>query len=87
MDLTLSPVSPRENAYEGHGELHWLNAMKFICSLMVMMIHTDFFWRAEFMPINRVAVPFFLMVSGFFLPGAGAVLTMEKTWRVFIHIL
>lgn len=87
MDLTLSPVSPHENAYEGHGELHWLNAMKFICSLMVVMIHTDFFWRAGFMPINRVAVPFFLMVSGFFLPGAGAVLTQEKTWRVFLHIL
>lgn len=51
-----------------------LNLMKFICSFFVIAIHTqplfNLSWRANFLLVNvmsRIAVPFFLITSGFFL--------------------
>lgn len=52
--------------YRG-GSLPWLNAGKFICAMLVVLIHTDFILKPALLPVCRFAVPFFLMVSGFFL--------------------
>lgn len=41
--------------------------LKGICAILVVFVHTDFFYRNLFVPISRLAVPLFFMISGYFM--------------------
>lgn len=48
-------------------ELPGLYILKFICSLLVVQIHFRSCIRAELLPLTRIAVPCFFLITGYFL--------------------
>lgn len=44
-----------------------LDVLKFVCAILVVILHTNFKYHDAFLPITRCAVPCFLLISGFFL--------------------
>lgn len=48
-------------------ELHSLNALKFVCAIMVVAIHIPCALPPLLFPIYRIAVPIFFIISGYFL--------------------
>lgn len=42
-------------------------ALKAICSFLVVLIHTNFFFKCYLSPIYRLAVPIFFIIAGYFL--------------------
>ena len=41
--------------------------LKGICSLLVVLVHAQFFFHDLYVPVYRLAVPLFFVISGFFL--------------------
>lgn len=46
---------------------HSIDILKFICSILVVFIHTGWRYRNEFLPVTRCAVPCFFIISGYLL--------------------
>ena len=44
-----------------------IDILKFICAVLVVILHTDCRWHEAILPLTRCAVPCFLMISGFLL--------------------
>lgn len=67
-------------------EIHSLYALKAFCAIAVVLIHTDFYGKTYFIPLTRLAVPLFYMISGYFLFAHGAP-SGAKLRRTLWHIL
>lgn len=44
-----------------------IDILKFVCAVLVVVLHTNFRWHNIILPLTRCAVPCFLMISGFLL--------------------
>lgn len=44
-----------------------IDVLKFVCAILVVILHTNFKYHDAILPITRCAVPCFLLISGFFL--------------------
>lgn len=44
-----------------------IDVLKFVCAVLVVVLHTDFEFHDVILPLTRCAVPCFLMISGFLL--------------------
>ena len=55
------------NTIEVNNKIYSLFCLKGICAILVVFIHTDFFYRNLFTPISRMAIPLFFAISGYFL--------------------
>lgn len=73
--------------YQGDRNLLGLQILKFICALMVVQIHTSSAIKEFVMPVCRIAVPVFFMISGYFMVSGKGTITSEKVSNVFIKIL
>ena len=63
-----------------------IDILKFICAVLVVLLHTDCRWHDAILPLTRCAVPCFLMISGFLLyDGQG--IDRERLLRCIRHIL
>ena len=64
--------------YKGQTELYGLQILKFLCALFVVQIHTPSGLRDLLVPVIRIAVPVFFMISGYFLPDSTGVIRKYK---------
>lgn len=66
---------------------HSLDTLKFICAVLVVMLHVKTPWQHYYLPITRCAVPVFFIISGYFLMGEGMINRMWKGSRRILVIL
>lgn len=65
-----------------------LDVLKFVCAILVVILHTNFKYHDAFLPITRCAVPCFLLISGFFLySDEKTAIGQERLVRNIKHIL
>lgn len=62
-----------------------IDVLKFICALLVVLLHTKWMYQNELLPITRCAVPCFFMISGYLLYTRGGI-GIVKLKRNIIHI-
>lgn len=74
-------------AYQGGREIQGLQILKFFCALMVVEIHFHSALHTMLNPLDRIAVPVFFMISGYFLPDAQGCISPARIERVFWKIL
>lgn len=67
-----------------------IDVLKFVCAVLVVVLHTDFKYHDAILPLTRCAVPCFLMISGFLLysdnQGIGNVRLKRNIKHIF-HIM
>lgn len=68
-------------------EVQSVNALKFVCALMVVGIHVDFVLRSYVLFLYRIAVPVFFMISGYFLLSQDSTVCKEKVAKIIRKIL
>jgi len=73
--------------YLGDRELNGLQMLKFICAIMVVQIHTFSVLRIAALPICRIAVPIFFIISGYFMVNRHGAITSDKLVKRFLKIL
>lgn len=78
---------PRPLFRKTREEIPGLNALKFLCAIMVVGIHIPFVLQPHLIAIYRIAVPIFFMISGYFLVNTEGVITTQRIKRVFIKVL
>lgn len=71
--------------YRGGRILTGVNALKFVCAFLVVLIHTQSSPIVIF--ICRIAVPVFFIVSGYFLPGSDGTLNFKRLKTAGFRIL
>lgn len=79
--------------YKGEREIPGLQILKFFCAILVILIHTPSCGKAFVMPITRIAVPIFFMITGYFVLGPSGDIptrrlrkTIFKTIRLFLIV-
>lgn len=77
----------RAPLYNGTGELSGIQILKFFCALMVVQIHSTSIFGPFIMPLCRIAVPIFFIISGYFLISKNGVIEAQKIANIFIKIL
>ena len=73
--------------YSGGSELKGLQIIKLICAFLVVQSHIRFGAHEILLPICRVGVPIFLMISGYFLLDGEGYISMNKISKSFFKIL
>lgn len=66
-----------------------IDILKFVCATLIVVLHTNFKWHDEVLPMTRCAVPCFLIISGFLLY-SGKEIGRERLLRnikQIVHIL
>lgn len=63
-------------------EIKGLNIAKFFCIFFIVMIHTSDELLALFTPLCRMAVPVFLMITGYFLPDDECIIQENRLKRM-----
>lgn len=67
---------------------HSIDILKFICSILVVFIHTGWRYRNEFLPVTRCAVPCFFIISGYLLfDKEKQTIKPERLKRNIIHVI
>ena len=70
-----------------------LDLMRWICAFLVVVIHVPIVGAHFIMPITRIAVPFFFMITGYYLYSSSNVILGErllqssKKWGGIIYAL
>lgn len=80
-------IGSRELLYGGGREIFGLQILKFLCALMVVQIHFDSGVREFLLPLTRVAVPVFFMITGYFLPDASGRIGIARIKRMLGKVL
>lgn len=62
-----------------------IDILKFVCAVLIVLLHTGFKWHDTILPLTRCAVPCFLMISGFLLYTENGI-GMERLKRNVYHI-
>lgn len=65
---------------------HSIDTLKFICAVLVVLLHTTCDFQDTFLPLTRCAVPCFFMTSGYLLFGNGQI-GKERLGRNIRHLL
>lgn len=73
--------------YQGGGEIPGIMLLKFLCALLVVQIHVGSCVHEQLMPLARLAVPLFFMITGYFLLDAEGKLQKHRIKRSFVKIL
>lgn len=67
---------------------HSIDSLKFICAILIVLLHTTTPYSQIYLPLTRCAVPVFFMISGYMLYGDNMDARLRKGIRkVFILIL
>lgn len=74
-------------AYPGGYEISSLMALKAICAFLVIQLHILSNYKEYAIPICRIAVPIFFMISGYFMLNAYGQITSDKLKRSLLKIL
>lgn len=74
------PLYPRR-------DIPGLNVLKFFCALMIVQIHTDSTLKPYVLYVCRIAVPLFLMITGYFMLNDRGGITAGKMAATFWKIL
>lgn len=64
-----------------------LHVLKFICACMVVQIHTNSICKDLFLPLCKIAVPFFFAISGFFMYDSVCGINRGRIKKAFFKIL
>lgn len=85
MNLSLKPVDRLSVPYgvENAG----LQALKFFCAFLVVVIHTAACSVHPAFGLTRVAVPVFFMITGFFMVDSRGVIDHRRVWRMIVKLL
>lgn len=84
MNLNLQPV---DRLTVPHGrEIPGLQALKLLCALLVVIIHTEACQDSSLFGLTRVAVPIFFMVTGFFLVDPRGLLQSDRLKRTVVKL-
>lgn len=78
---------PKKIYFKGGTTLNGLNALKFICAIMVVGIHVPFFISPYIEFIYRIAVPIFFMITGYFLLNQEGIITLRRIKVRILHLL
>lgn len=62
-------------------EIPSLYVLKAFCAFGVVLIHTNFLGKDFFIPICRMAVPLFFMISGYFMVSDTGDISVNHLWR------
>ncbi len=73
--------------YKNDREIFGLQILKFICALLVVQIHVYSGLKDILIPIARIGVPVFFLITGYFIPDSTGVIKKEKLKRTFSKIL
>lgn len=63
-----------------------IDILKFVCAVLVVIVHTNFKFQNAVLPLTRCAVPCFLMISGFLLYSENKGIGYERLKRNIKHI-
>lgn len=72
-----------------------LDLMRWLCAFLVVVIHVPIYGKGILMPFTRIAVPFFYMVTGYYIYTSnedklkGRLLMSSKKWGgqlVCVHL-
>jgi surface polysaccharide O-acyltransferase-like enzyme len=67
---------------------HSIDILRFVCSILVIFIHTDWRYYYEFLPVTRCAVPCFFIISGYLLfDKEKRTIKPERLKRSIIHVI
>lgn len=67
-------------------EISSLYVLKAFCAFGVVLLHTQFFAREYFIPICRLAVPLFFMISGYFMVSDTGEVSVTHLWKTIQKI-
>ncbi len=73
-------------SYNGDKELAGLQILKFICAIMVVQIHTYSVIGKYILPLCRIAVPVFFVISGYFMVSNNGIISSKKVIGIFVKI-
>lgn len=79
--------SPRNLYLANTVKIPAIDALKFICALMVVGIHVNFFISPYVLFIYRIAVPVFFIISGYFIVSNNGLLESSKIYGIVRKIL
>lgn len=85
--MKLNFVSPGTLFYRSNCEIPGLQILKFICALFVIQIHTESLIKPYVLPLCRIAVPIFFIISGYFLLNKDGKLNEIKILHVLWKII
>lgn len=68
------------------GRSYSIDILKFICAVLVVILHTDFKYHDAILPMTRCAVPCFMMISGFLLYSENKGIGYERLRRNIKHV-
>ena len=85
MNLSLKPVDRLSVPYgvENAG----LQALKFLCAFLVVVIHTAGCMDHRAFGLTRIAVPVFFMITGFFMVDSRGLIDHKRVWRMMVKLL
>jgi surface polysaccharide O-acyltransferase-like enzyme len=86
LHLPASDVSLQPAYHDGH-DIAALHILKVFCAFGVVQLHTTSFFAADTVPLCRLAVPLFFMITGYFLINREGQLTMKRLRSTFWKIL
>lgn len=73
--------------YRGHKEIPGLNILKLICAIFIVQIHFPSSIKEYIIPLTRIAVPIFFMITGYFLLDEKGDISYPRMKRLFKKIL
>lgn len=73
--------------YNDNRELVGLQILKFICSIFVVQIHTYSIMGKFLLPLCRIAVPIFFIISGYFMVSNKGTISSGKLIKIAIKII
>lgn len=68
------------------GRSYSIDILKFICAVLVVILHTDFKYHDAILPMTRCAVPCFMIISGFLLYSENKGIGYERLRRNIKHV-
>lgn len=81
--MTRKHIGSQNLYYRGDREILGLQILKFLCALFVVQIHFDSGIREFLLPVARMAVPVFFMITGYFLPDASGHIRRDRLKKMF----
>lgn len=75
------PTSSSPHNSNKRAEIPPLYALKALCALFVVIIHTNMIGKEALSPLVRIAVPVFYIITGYFLYTGNAENECAKAWK------
>lgn len=63
-----------------------VDSLKLLCAIFVVLIHSQFVFKDVVIPLLRVAVPIFFMISGYFMYGPNIAERIKRAIRRMLNI-